>query len=210
MTSFWDTNLTISLLKQVHEEQHVSIKLAVLSKCVLHQQSRHPSSPSSQLFYNWLRMLGQLHKTRSVVQPSRKCWFGIKRFITGFLNERRGRIWEIATAVALLEDIWRGSRATSPLLCTYVRVRLRVRFKRDGGESHLKALVLLVTAQSAMTMKTLSRIPLELIVFTGQILQGHDEAAAAEITCKRQEDQSTEGTLKDWFRWLILAFKRMM
>lgn len=65
-----------------------------------------------------------------------------------------------------------------------MRVRLCVRSKRDWGESHLKALVLLVTAQS----ETLSGIPLELIVFTGQILQGHDKAAAAEITCKRQED----------------------
>ena len=78
-------------------------------------------TPSSQLLYNWLWMLCQLHKTHVVVQPSRKYGFGIKRFITGFLNERRGRIWEISAAVILLEDIWRGSQAKNPIGCVFVK-----------------------------------------------------------------------------------------
>lgn len=63
-------------------------------------------------------MLCQLRKTHVVAQPSRKYGFGIKRFITGFPNERKGRIWEISAAMQLLEDIWKGSQ--KPIESEYV------------------------------------------------------------------------------------------
>lgn len=61
------------------------------------------------VFYNCLWILRQLRKTRMVVQPSRKYGFGIRRFIIGFLVERKGRIWEILADVPSPVDVWRGS-----------------------------------------------------------------------------------------------------